>query len=153
MTTQSVFGVAGPFSVTNPLNFDNEVALVDKVSGRQLVLPAGNVITEIEIQRRGSASDPNLTAGKSIAVGVVGDARAFTGTPGALTNDLNADLENGEYVKLNDAADVLGVTRAYTTDQNVVLQCALGSSIISGSVAVILKYKGFSKSVARRHNV
>lgn len=155
MTTQSLFGVAGPFTCENPLRYDTETQLLDKVRGTPIVLPAGNIVTDIQIQQRGdsvSTASPQLTAGKSIAVGVAGDPRAFTGMPGALTDDLRDDLENGIYFRVDQvAADTLGVTRAYTTDKNVVIQCAMGEKIESGSVAVVVKFRPYSKSVAKRH--
>lgn len=149
MTEQSLFGIAGPFTVASPLaSVGNGTPLTDKVRGTNLVLPAGSIITEVQIQKRGD-NTTLLTAGKSVAVGVSGNARVFTGTPGALTDNLNTGLENYQAVKLNPT-DISGMNTSYTTNQTIVVQCALGVSITSGSVAVVIKYKPYSKSVAKR---
>lgn len=152
MTTQSLFGVAGPFTSLDPLLASVETPLIDKVSGRNIILPAGSIVTELQIQRRGEPTAELLTAGKAIAVGIEGNPRCFTDTPGALTDDLNSEEEDGQIVKLDPTTSASGLVKADTVDKTVVIQCGMGASVESGSVAVIIKYKPFSKSVARRYN-
>ena len=151
MTTSTLFGVAGPFTVGAPLSFSAETNLVDKVSGLALVLPAGHICTEVQVQLRGTTNADFLTTGKAIAVGIAGDVRKFTGSPGVLTDDLNADAETGQVVKIDPTTTANGLMRAETTAKNYVIQCGLGASVIAGSVAVVVKHKPFSKSVALRH--
>jgi hypothetical protein len=172
MTTVSLFGVQGPFTTTNTLPHDgNGVPIVDKVTGNNLVLPRGNVVTELSVRRRGTLNDPNLTSGKSVAVGLqrvpaegdpVTDPRKLTGTPGVLTDDLNAQT-----IQVNGADDpfrTFNLNLNATTQSNnfhtgelrdrvLVSQCAMGAEINSGALSYVIKYKPFSGSVARRHNV
>jgi len=155
MTTNSICGVAGPFTALNPLTpSGNGFPLVEKTTSSNsiptpLVLPTGAIVTEIQIRRSGDTTA--LTAGKSIAVGVFGDARVFTGTPGALTNNLNTNLEAGQIININPTTNITGIQSSYTTDKVLVCQCALGTSVTDGSICVIIKYKSYSKSVAYRH--
>jgi hypothetical protein len=154
MTTQSISGIAGPFTAMNPLSSaGNGFPLVEKTTSSnsiptQLVLPANAIVTEIQIHRGG---DTALTAGKSIAVGVFGDARVFTGTPGALTDTLNTNTEAGQIINLNPTTSLTNTQSSYTTPKVMVVQCALGVSVTSGLVNIVVKYKSFSKSVAFRH--
>jgi len=174
MTTVSYFGVLGPFTVQAPLPHDgNGMKILDKVTGNPIVLPKGDVLTELSVRRRGTASDPDLTAGKSVAVGLeriiangdpATDPRMFTGTPGVLTDDLNEDTvldpaKNNDpnrpfrafNVNLNATTAPNGVHRAETIDRCIVAQCAMGEEITSGALSFIIKHKPFSRSVARRH--
>jgi len=176
MAQQSVFGVQGPFTLTNTLpHTGNGVAIVDKVLGTALVLPMGNVVTELSVRRRGTLNDPNLTAGKSVAVGLqrntslgdpATDPRKFTGTPGVLTDDLNAQTvldpaTNNSLeqpfrtfnINLNATTQANGFHTGELRDRTLVSQCAMGDMITSGALSFIIKYKPFSGSVARRHNV
>ena len=164
MTTQTLIGIAGPFSVTNPLSYSgNGYAVTDKVNGTNLIIPAGHVVTELSIRRRGLASDADLTAGRSVAIGLLRvpaegdpatDPRVFSGTPGVLTNTLNDDaitdhkLENGFIINLNATTAPDGTQRAVQRDRTLCVQCGLGSEINSGSVTIVVKHKPFSKSVA-----
>jgi len=155
MTTYTISGVAGPFTALNPLSSaGNGFPLVEKTTTAnslptQLALPAGAIVTEVQI-RRGGDSVP-ITAGKSIAVGVFGDARIFTGTPGALTDNLNTNTESGVIINVNPTTSLANTQSSYTTAKIIVVQCALGPSVTAGQVNVIIKYKSFSKSVAFRH--
>jgi hypothetical protein len=155
MTTNSICGVAGPFTALNPLTpAGNGFALVEKTTSTNsvptpLVLPAGAIVTEIQIKRSGDIT--LLTAGKSIAIGVFGDARVFTGTPGALTDNLNTNTDVGQIINVNPTTNITGIQSSYTTDKNLVCQCALGASITAGSICVVIKYKSYSKSVAYRY--
>lgn len=155
MTTYTISGVAGPFSALNPLpSGGNGIPLVEKTTTAhslptQLVLPAGSIVTEIQIRRGGDSVQ--ITPGKSIAVGVFGDARVFTGTPGALTDNLNINTESGQIINVNPTVSLANVQSSYTTPKILVVQCALGPSITAGQINVIVKYKTFSKSVAFRH--
>lgn len=174
MTTVTLFGVAGPFSMINPLPHDgNGTCINDKVGGTPLALPKGYIVTELSIRRRGTASDPDLTAGKSVAIGLernpglgdpATDPRMFTGTPGILTDDLNEDTVldpafNNDpkrpfrafQINLNATTAPNGVHRADTRDRKFVCQCAMGNEITTGSLSFIIKCKPFSGSVARRH--
>lgn len=164
MTTETLIGIAGPFSNSNPLPFSgNGVAVIDKVNGTNLVIPAGHVVTEISIRRLGLASSPNLTSGKSVAVGLLRDPamgdpatdpRIFSGTPGVLTDTLNADaisdhkLDNGFIINLNNTTAPNGTQRAVQRDRVLCVQCGLGSSIVEGGVTIVVKHKPFSKAVA-----
>ena len=173
MTTVTFFGIAGPFSAMSPLPHDgNGVYIVDKVCGTPIVLPRGHIITELAIRRRGTENDPDLTAGKSVAIGLerdpmmgdpATDPRMFTGTPGILTDDLNDDTvldpnNNNDprrpfrafQINLNATTTPNGVHRANTRDRPLVCQCALGNEIDQGSLSFIIKCKPFSSSVAKR---
>lgn len=155
MTTNSISGVAGPFTALNPLTAaGNGFVLVEKTTSTNslptpVVLPAGAIVTEIQVRRGGDTVA--LTAGKSIAVGVFGDARVFTGTPGALTDALNTNTESGIIINVNPTTSLANTQSSYTTAKTLVVQCALGVSVTAGQVNVIVKYKSFSKSVAHRH--
>lgn len=174
MTTVSLFGVAGPFSLTNPLpSSGNGTRIVDKVTGNALMLPKGYIVTELSVRRRGTFTDPDLTAGKSVAVGLerdpilgdpVTDPRLFTGTPGALTDELNSIIElvpasgsqpdrtfRGFLINLNATQRPDGVQRSALRDRYYVCQCALGSQIDSGALSFLIKHKPFSESVAVRY--
>lgn len=174
MTTFTYFGVLGPFTQQVPLPHNgNGMKILDKVSGDPLILPRGHVITELSVRRRGTASDPDLTSGKSVAVGLernlangdpATDPRMFTGTPGILTDELNEDTvldpsKNNDpnrpfrafQVNLNATTAPNGIHRAEIIDRCIVAQCAMGDSITSGALSFIVKLKPFSQSVARRH--
>lgn len=164
MTTQTLIGIAGPFTTTNTLPFGgNGVAVTDKVNGTPLIIPAGHVVTELSIRRRGLASDPALTPGKAVAIGLLRDPalgdpatdpRVFSGTPGVLTDTLNDDaitnhtLDNGFIINLNATTAPNGTQRAVQRDRTLCVQCGLGPLIDSGSVTLVVKHKPFSKSVA-----
>jgi len=176
MVQQSVFGIQGPFTLTNTLpHSGNGIAIVDKVLGTPLILPMGHVITELSMRRRGTLNDPNLTAGKSVAVGLLRNAglgdpatdpRKFTGTPGILTDDLNAQTILNQAtnnsleqpfrtfnINLNATTQANGFHTGELRDRTLVSQCAMGASITSGALSFVIKYKPFSGSVVRRHNV
>lgn len=164
MTTQTLIGIAGPFSTTNTLPFNgNGVAVTDKVNGTPLIIPSGHIVTELSVQRLGLSTAPALTAGKAVAVGLLRvpaqgdpatDPRIFSGTPGVLTNTLNADAassanaDNGFIINLNATTAPDGTQRAVQRDRTLCVQCGLGSAIDSGGVTIVVKHKPFSKSVA-----
>ena len=160
MTTYTVFGVAGPFSDTagERLEPGTEYTLVDKTKQTALTLPAGSIVTELFVRRRGAENETtyDLTAGRGIAVGVNGDPRVFTGTPGVSTDELNTYDVNPDntlypyvYVAmLNPTQDLFHQTRSYTKNKTFVLQSAFGGNVVNGGVSVVIKYKSFSESVA-----
>lgn len=155
MTTQTICGVAGPWTALNPLvPSGNGYPLVEKTTSTNsvptpLVLPAGAIVTEIQIRRSGDSTP--ISSGKSIAIGVFSEPRIFSGTPGALTDNLNTNLEAGQIITVNPTTNITGMQSSYTTDKILVCQCALGTSITAGSICVVFKYKSYSKSVAHRH--
>ena len=164
MTTQSLIGIAGPFTNGNPLSFaGNGFPVIDKVNGGNLILPAGHIVTEISIRRLGLSSAADLTAGKAVAIGLLRDPamgdpatdpRIFSGTPGVLTDTLNSDaitdhkLDNGFIINLNATTAPDGTQRAVQRDRVVCVQCGLGASITNGGVTLVVKHKPFSKSIA-----
>lgn len=159
MTTQTVFGIAGPFE-DNPgdrLEPTTEFQLIDKVKKTPLILPTGNEVVEIIMRRRADLGDVSmdLTPGRGIAVGVNGDPRVFTGTPGIITDALNvfdstSDTPYRHFVRLDPSTTFNRVSKVYQDDRNFVLQSSLGGNVINGGVSVILKYKPFPESVAER---
>jgi hypothetical protein len=164
MTTTTIYAVAGPFSDVAGQRLEpmTEYNLVTKVKGVNVVLPANNIITEISIKRKAPDGDAtaDLTAGRGIAIGVSGSPRIFTGTPGIITDDLNAyDLTPADpkipYIHISKfvpTADMFLRSFSSTQNQQIVLQSAFGGNVTSGGVAVIIKYKPFSESVAEKYN-
>lgn len=161
MTTTTIFGIAGPFSnvAGNRLEPTTEFILLDKITRSALILPAGNVVTEIAVRRRADQGmSYDLTSGRGIAVGVNSHPRLFTGTPGILTNDLNVlDLTPDNplipythFVKVDPTSNISKLLQTSTQDQTFVLQSAFGGNVIDGGVSVVIKYKPFSDSVADR---
>jgi hypothetical protein len=162
MTTISIFGIAGPFNDIpgERLEPDTEYQLVDKVTRDPIILPAGNIVTEITARRRADEGDitQDLTPGRSIAVGIEGNARIFTGTPGFITDELNDFDDDGEipynhFTKLNPTTTIPRIQTTYHNDKNIVLQSAFGGNVIDGGITIIIKYKPFSESIAKRTNV
>ena len=165
MTTQSIFGVAGPFTILNPLTPLSEVNFYEKMNSTQILsIPANNIVTEIFIKKKdnnvafgGGALSTDLTPNRGIGVGLktVG-ARLFTGTPGALTNILNSyDITSQTYpytCKLDPIDNPNDLIRSFTQSQEIVCQSAFGGNITSGSIAIVVKYKPFSDSVVDRFN-
>lgn len=164
MTTTTVFGVAGPFTdvAGNRLEPATEFTLLSKVKLQPVIIPANNIVTEVSIRRKAPEGNVayDLTPGRGIAVGVSGNARAFTGTPGIITDDINAfDLNptNPDYPYIF-ASNLLPTNdmflRSFSSTQNstVVLQSAFGGNVTSGGVSVIIKYKPISDSVAEKYN-
>lgn len=163
MTTISLFTVAGPFTdvAGNRLEPATETFLLDKVTKDPIILPAGNIVTEITARRRGDEGDviQDLTPGRGIAVGINGDARVFTGTPGYITDELNDfDIAStttpyNHLTKLDPSTTVPLIQTTYHEDKNIVLQAAFGGNVTEGGISVIIKYKPFSESIAKRTDV
>lgn len=164
MTTTSIFTIAGPFSdvAGSRLEPGTEYPLVNKVKGTPAILPANCIVTEIAIRRKAPEGNvaSDLTPGRGIAVGVAGNPRTFTGTPGVITDFLNAfDLApedpNVPYIhvaKFVPTEDMFLNSYSNTQNQALVLQSAFGGNVISGGVSVVIKYKPFSDSVAEKFN-
>jgi hypothetical protein len=163
MTTNTIFAVAGPFAdvAGQRLEPNTEYTLLLKSSGSTAILPANSIVTEIEIKRKAPENDVtvDLTPGRGVTVGLDGYPRLFTGTPGILTNTLNLydvnpkDSKNPYpfIAKLvpNNFNFILN-SLSFTQDHNFVLQSGFGGNIISGGLAVIIKYKPFSESVVEK---
>lgn len=159
MTTTTVHGIAGPFtnSPGNRLEPTTEFQLIDKVKKTPLILPTGNEVVEVIIRRRADLGDVSmdLTPGRGVAIGVNGDPRVFTGTPGIITDSLNlfdatSKTPYRHFVRLDPSTTFNRVSNVYQDDRNFVLQSGFGGNIINGGVSVILKYKPFPESVAER---
>lgn len=163
MTTQTIFGVAGPFAdqAGERLEPATEFVLVEKATRQPLILPAGHVVVEISIKRRGDDGTvtDDLTPGRGISVGIDGDPRLFLGTPGAITDELNTfdttpDNELIPYtyfMKVDPATAINNMLRCDTRNRTFVLQSAFGGNVISGGVSVVIKHKPFSVSVVDRY--
>lgn len=159
MTTETVHGIAGPFTDTpgDRLEPATEYELIDKVEKTPLILPTGNEVVEIIMRRRADLGDVSmdLTPGRGIAVGVNGDPRVFTGTPGIITDDLNvfdaaSSTPYRHFIRLDPSTTFNRVETVYQDDRTFVLQSAFGGNVIDGGVSVIIKYKPFPESVAKR---
>lgn len=162
MTTNTVFAIAGPFSnvAGERLEPATEFVLVEKAKRTPVIIPAGNIVTEIAIKRRGDEGDvaDDLTPGRGISCGVDGNARLFLGTPGVITDDLNAfDMTPSNdlypysyYAKVDPSTDINKFLISNTRDKTLVLQSAFGGNVISGGVSVVVKYKPFSDSTVDR---
>jgi len=176
MTTISIFGIAGPFEdeAGKRLEPDTEFELLDKVKKLPLVIPAGNIVTEIAVRRRADLGDASmdLTPGRGISVGFAGDPRVLIGTPGIITDELNEFVpevvvtldENGcpvetirdpyvpytHFLRVDPSTNVVRIQRSSQDNRTLVLQSAFGGNVITGGVSVVIKYKPFSESIADR---
>ena len=163
MTTHTVFGIAGPFNdqPEERLEAGTEFVLVEKATREPLILPAGNVVIEVSISRRGDSGDitDDLTPGRGISVGIDNDPRLFLGTPGAITDELNTfdTTPDNEFIpytyfmKVDPATAINNMLRSDTRDRTFVLQSSFGGNVTSGGVSVVIKYKPFSVSVVDRY--
>lgn len=176
MTTNSIFGVAGPFTDEsgNRLEPNIEFNLVDKITGQALIVPAGNIVTEIAMRRRAGLGDAetDLTPGRGISVGFEGDPRVLIGTPGVITDELNdfvvetfITLDENDcpvtntrdpyipythFLRIDPSTNVVRIQRASHDNRKLVLQSAFGGNVTSGGISVVVKYKPFSDSIAER---